>query len=277
MKAIVLGSGTSHGIPVIGCDCRICRSDDPRDQRMRSSLYIEGSGGECLVIDTGPEFRLQAIRAGIKKLDAIFLTHSHADHLHGLDDVRPLCRNKPLPVYGNSPTIMEMRERFSYVFDPATQQGGGKPKLVPIITDEPVTLGSLCLSPIPVKHGNLDILSWYITENTVDLHDDLFNAGSPKGILYMTDTSALVETRLPQPEILIIGGLRARPHSTHFNFDQALTIALELGCPRVLLTHICHEHSHREIEDYCRNFAVNSGIRDIEMGPAWDGQEFILK
>jgi phosphoribosyl 1,2-cyclic phosphate phosphodiesterase len=231
---------------------------------MRSSLYIEGPEGESLVIDTGPEFRLQAIRAEIKKLDALFLTHSHADHIHGLDDVRPLCHNKPLPVYGNSPTIIEMKERFSYVFDPETQQGGGKPRLVPTITDEPVKLGSLCISPIPVMHGSLDILSWYITEAS---------AGFSGGLLYMTDTSSIAKTRLPQPEILIIGGLRARPHSTHFNFDQALTIALELGCRQVLMTHICHEHFHREIEKYCRDFAQTRGISHLTMSPAWDGQE----
>jgi phosphoribosyl 1,2-cyclic phosphate phosphodiesterase len=173
-----------------------------------------------------------------------------------------------------------MEERFSYVFDPGTQQGGGKPRLVPTITDKPVTLGSLCISPIPVKHGNLDILSWYITENgeavIADDSRDFPKVSQPKGLIYMTDTSAPVKTPLPRPEILIIGGLRVRPHSTHFNFEQALNAALELGSPQVRLTHLCHDHSHREIEDYCRNFSLNSGVRDLEMGPAWDGEEFFF-
>ena len=271
MKVMVLGSGTSHGIPVVGCSCPVCTSIDPRDKRMRCSLYIEGPGEERLVIDTGPEFRLQALRAGIKKLDAVLLTHSHADHLHGLDDVRPLCVNTPLPVYGNLPTITELRERFSYVFNPNTQRGGGKPNLIPSIIEGPVRLGSLMAAPFPVKHGSLDILSWYISE---------INPGrpgqAPGSLLYMTDTSAIdkeVLAKLPQPEITIIGGLRARPHSTHFSFEEALETALKLKSRRVFLTHICHNHSHREIEEYCKNFMNIRGLGGIEMSPAWDGQE----
>ena len=148
MKITVLGSGTSHGIPAVACSCPVCTSDDGRDKRMRSSVYIEGEGGERVLIDAGPEFWLQAVRAGIKRLDAIFLTHSHADHIHGLDDVRPLSREKPIPVYGNEQTIEEMKERFSYIFGTkwgAAQKGGGKPRLEPQIVVEP-------LRPHPVAY-----------------------------------------------------------------------------------------------------------------------------
>jgi phosphoribosyl 1,2-cyclic phosphate phosphodiesterase len=233
---------------------------------MRASIYIQGNGGESVIIDTGPEFRLQAVAAGIKKLDAVFLTHPHADHLHGLDDVRPFTREKPLPVYGNKSTIDELLERFSYVFK-ETQLGGGKPRLEPTVIAEPVRIGALTLSPIPIKHGILDILGWYISENSAD-------AQSPGGLLYLTDCSTVPEGSkhlIPKPEVLVIGGLRARPHETHFTFEQALTEGVKLGAEKIYLTHICHEHTHSEIEDYCREFQKRQNIQNTEMGPAWDG------
>ncbi|MDR2618256.1 MAG: MBL fold metallo-hydrolase [Treponema sp.] len=282
MKATVLGSGTSHGIPVVGCGCPVCTSPDSRDKRMRASLYIEGPGDERIIIDTGPEFRLQAVQAGIKKLDAVFLTHPHADHLHGLDDVRPLSHDRPLKVYGNKLTIEEMTERFSYVFR-ETQPGGGKPRLEPVIIENPVRIGALTISPVPVKHGLLDILGWYVTsalpEGASSPEENAPKAPEPRGLLYLTDTSALppeTAAALPQPEILIIGGLRVRPHSTHFNFEQALETALALGAQKVYLTHICHEHFHREIEEFCENFKKTRNLEG-EMHPAWDGLTLPLR
>jgi phosphoribosyl 1,2-cyclic phosphate phosphodiesterase len=243
---------------------------------MRASLYIEGPGDERIIIDTGPEFRLQAVQAGIKKLDAVFLTHPHADHLHGLDDVRPLSYDRPLPVYGNKLTIEEMTERFSYVFR-ETQPGGGKPRLEPVIIESPVRIGALTISPVPVKHGLLDILGWYVTSAcTTEDASSKENAPkipAPQGLLYLTDTSALppeTAAALAPPEVLIIGGLRVRPHSTHFNFEQALETALALGAQKVYLTHICHEHFHREIEEFCKNFKKTRNVQG-EMHPARDG------
>ena len=236
MKIIVLGSGTSHGIPVVGCTCPVCTSDECRDKRMRASVYIEGAGGGRALIDAGPEFRLQALRAGIRGLDGIFLTHAHADHIHGLDDVRPLCRDRAIPVYGNESTIAEMKERFSYVWA-ETQPGGGKPRLAPLVvnTSLPVRIGGLSFTALPVKHGILDILGWEVE-----------NAG--KSFLYLTDVSAIppaVEERLKaeeyrQSRIIVIGGLRILPHETHFSFEQALNAAIGIGAGAVYLTHICH-------------------------------------
>jgi phosphoribosyl 1,2-cyclic phosphate phosphodiesterase len=268
MKLTVLGSGTSHGVPMLGCDCPVCRSEDPRDKRLRASLYIEGRQGERAVIDTGPEFRLQALRAGINRLDALFLTHPHADHIHGMDDVRPLSREKPLPVYGNGETIRELRERFSYVFR-ETQQGGGKPRLLPEGISGPVRIGGLTFTPVPVKHGNLDIFGWKIEE-----------AGDPGsgGALYLTDTSAIPESSRPLtagPGVLIIGGLRQRPHETHFTFKQALDAAVEMGASRTWLTHICHDYPHRAIEDYCRRYREEKAP-GLTMAPAYDGLEINL-
>ena len=271
MKIVVLGSGTSHGIPVVGCSCPVCKSEDPRDKRMRSSIYIEGAGGERVLIDAGPEFRLQALGAGISRLDGIFLTHSHADHLHGLDDVRPLSHEKPLSVYGNERTIAEMKERFSYVFGAmwGSQRGGGKPKLIPQVVDGTVRIGGLALTPVPVKHGVLDILGWEVREDA-------------KSFLYLTDTSAIPPDSLAllnsgdRRRVIIIGGLRMRPHETHFSFEQALTAAVSIGAEAVYITHICHAHSNTDIEEFCLNFRQSRGPKETEMHPAWDGLEFTL-
>jgi phosphoribosyl 1,2-cyclic phosphate phosphodiesterase len=273
MKLTILGSGTSHGVPVVGCACPVCRSEDPRDKRLRASLYIAGRGGERALIDTGPEFRLQAIRAGINQLDALFLTHAHADHIHGMDDVRPLSRERPLPVYGNGETIRELRERFSYVFR-ETQRGGGKPRLLPEEISGPVRIGGLRFTPVPVKHGNLDIFGWKIEEA-----GDPGSGDAGRSALYLTDTSEIPESSRPLiggPEILIIGGLRQRPHETHFSFKQALDEAVRTGARRTWLTHICHDSSHREIEDYCRAYREEKGLSGLTMEPAYDGLELSL-
>jgi len=234
MKITVLGSGTSHGIPVIGCSCPVCASGDSRDKRMRASVFIEGRGGEKALIDAGPEFRLQALCAGITHLDAIFLTHAHADHVHGLDDVRSLTRENPLPVYANEKTIDEMKERFSYVWH-KTQKGGGKPKLAPHVIKRPVKLGGLRFRPAPVKHGVLDILGWEVLESApaIGLRDgpaigtpDLPGTNAPGGadnnkaevpgiaapggpvnsFLYLTDTSAIPAPTLAQLSIMPFHG-----------------------------------------------------------------------
>jgi phosphoribosyl 1,2-cyclic phosphate phosphodiesterase len=233
---------------------------------MRSSLYIEGAGGERVIIDTGPEFRLQALRAGITRLDAVFLTHAHADHVHGLDDIRALSYEKEIPVYANPYTLEELKERFSYVFKD-TQRGGGKPRiqLQPVVS-EPVRIGNLSLTPLPVKHGTLDILGWKISE-------DAFSA------VYLTDTSDIppaAQALIFGPAALIIGGLRVRPHQTHFSFPQALSAGLAMGARRVYLTHICHDCSHTQIEDYCRNFGIEQGAGSVFLGPAFDGLEISL-
>lgn len=266
MRLIILGSGTSHGIPVITCTCKVCGSPDPRDKRMRASLYIEGPGGERAVIDTGPEFRLQALRARIPRLDGIFLTHAHADHVHGLDDIRPFCWEKAIPVYGSRHTLEELRERFSYVFKD-TQQGGGKPRITPIEVSEPILMGGLTFTPIPVKHGALDILGWKISE-----------AYHRAAAVYLTDTSGIPETSLgliQSPGVLIIDGLRLRPHETHFSFLEALEAAQRIQAQEVYLTHICHDYSHQEIEEFCRKFREERGISGV-IHPAYDGLEIFL-
>jgi phosphoribosyl 1,2-cyclic phosphate phosphodiesterase len=249
---------------VIACSCKVCSSNDPRDKRFRSSLYVEGQGGERVVIDTGPEFRLQALRAGITRLHAVLLTHSHADHMHGLDDLRPLCFTQYLPVYGNEPAISELRERFAYVF--RKTQYGGKPLINTVIVTAPLRFGGLTFTPVPAKHGTLEVLGWLISEAV--------NGQPASHALYLTDTSELPDASRGvirgasgadsgALSVCIIGSLRRRPHATHFSFEQAINAALAIGAEHIYLTHICHDCSHSEIEAYCRQWGRN-------IGPAWD-------
>jgi phosphoribosyl 1,2-cyclic phosphate phosphodiesterase len=243
---------------------------------MRASLYIQGEGGERVVIDTGPEFRLQALAAGIERLDAVLLTHAHADHIHGMDDLRVLTREKPLPLYANADTIREMRERFSYVFQ-ETQRGGGKPRIAPEAIEAPFVIGNLRFSPVPVKHGVLDILGWRITEI-------LENAGPRDAlavhtVVYLTDTSAIPESSwqlIRNADTLIIGAIRVQPHETHFSFQQAMETAERAGGRRMYITHISHDLNHRKIEEICRKFREDRGLKETAMGPAWDGLELSI-
>jgi phosphoribosyl 1,2-cyclic phosphate phosphodiesterase len=253
MKITFLGTGTSQGIPVIGCSCGVCRSADKRNKRLRSSLLIE-EGSSSIVIDTGTDFRLQALRSNMMRLDAVLLTHAHADHLNGLDDVRPFCRGSAIPVYGNMPALDELRERFSYIFRTG-QRGGGKPKIRPIAVDTRefrIPGFDTSVLPVPVCHGTLQILGFRIG-----------------GWAYVTDCSRIPAESYPLLEaldVLVIDALRHRPHETHFSVQQALR-EIELIRPkRSFFTHLCHEVEHGELEE-----TLPKHIR-----PAYDGLSFTI-
>jgi phosphoribosyl 1,2-cyclic phosphate phosphodiesterase len=266
MRVLFLGSGTSFGVPVIGCGCPVCTSSDPRDARYRASILIEANNPDAsiesrdaegtlstVVVDAGPEFRLQALRARITRLDALLLTHAHADHVGGLDDVRPLTRERILPVYGNAETLDETRERFSYIFR-ETQEGGGKPRIELRVAEGPVRVGALEFVPVPVRHGRLPILGW--------------RSGT---FAYITDCSELPSSSLPLlegVETLVINGLRRQPHATHFSLDQGIEAARRIGAKHTWLTHMNHESTHVELEEYCARRGA-----DVGAAPAWDGLE----
>lgn len=242
-----LGTGTSTGIPVAGCACAVCRSPDPRDKRMRSSVLVR-RGERALVIDTGPEFRMQCLRAGLMRLDAVLFTHNHADHVAGFDDVRAYSffKDRTLPVWGSPATIHSIRTRFSYIWK-AVQPGGGLPDvdLRPVKGDFE-TIG-MRVTPVPLKHGILDILGYRIGD-----------------LAYMTDLSDLPEESLPllaNLKTMIISCVRYRFHRTHLNVARAKRLHQLVRPERTLLTHITHHFTHR---DLIAEFPV-------DMSPAHDG------
>lgn len=255
MTAVFLGTGTSHGVPVVGCPCPVCRSSDPRDSRYRASLLIRGNAGERILVDPGPEFRLQALRAGIDRLDAVLVTHAHADHIHGLDDVRPLTRRAPLPVWADRAAAAELAVRFSYAFDPP-QTGGGVPRILLREIPAPgIRVGSVEILPVPLMHGILPVFG--------------FRFGA---FAYLTDCSGIPEPSLPLlagVEVLAIDGLRDRPHPTHFSISEAAEAARSLGVREAWIIHICHDHTHRDLEGLCADLSSPG----FTIRPAWDGME----
>jgi phosphoribosyl 1,2-cyclic phosphate phosphodiesterase len=257
MKVIVLGSGTSHGVPMLGCSCPVCTSTDPRDTRYRSSILVEGNNDERILVDAGPEFRLQGLRVGLTRLDAVLVTHAHADHIHGLDDVRPLTRGHSLQVYASTIDASEIEERFSYAFSDG-QIGGGKPRLeLNVVGTADISIGTMHARPIPIAHGDRPILGYRIG-----------------GLAYLTDCSAVPaasRAMLRDLDLLMVDGLRLRPHPTHFSIDEALALAMDLQPKRVLLTHICHDLSHAQIQAHCDQAGL-----PFEAGPAWDGLEILI-
>lgn len=251
MKVTFLGTGTSHGVPVIGCRCPVCTSGDPKNNRMRASVLVE-SEHISFVIDTGPEFRIQAIRAGLQTLDAALYTHDHADHLYGIDDLRVFTWKGSLPVYGSTPTLEQIKSRFAYIFG-HDLPGGGVPSLTlhPLDGDG-VHLGGMTVTPVPIYHGKQTIFG--------------YRFGS---FAYLTDCSGIPPESLPLLEgldVLVVGALRYQRHPTHFSVSQAVE-AIEMIRPkRGYLTHMCHKLEHHELSSQ-----LPEGIE-----PAWDGLEIIL-
>lgn len=227
MKFTILGSGTSTGVPMVGCRCPVCRSTDPRDVRTRTSLLISHEERNILV-DTSTDLRHQALREGITHIDAVLFTHPHADHVNGIDDLRGfhLLRKNVIPCYASGPTFTTLMNGFSYIF--IAQEGSGyTPLLKPHHIAGPFELFGLTVIPVPLTHGVISALGFRIG-----------------GCAYLTDCNEIPESSLAllrELDILIIDGLRWNPHPTHFSIGAAISAVKELRPERVILTHLSHD------------------------------------
>ena len=253
----ILGSGTSTGVPVPTCKCKACSSRDPADKRLRASALLRGDGGEAILIDAGPDFREQALRSELERLDAVLVTHSHADHIHGMDDLRIFSCKNALPVFSNEGCIADIKARFDYVFK-KTQEGGGKPKFALEVAEagKPLFVAGIKVVPVPLLHGELEATGWRIGDTA-----------------YLTDCSALPDEALPLLEgikNLVIDGLRLKAHPTHFNFEEAAETAKRTGAENAWLTHIGHERLHSEIAAWCAKRQAESE-KPMTLAPAFDG------
>lgn len=231
---IVLGSGTSHGVPMIGCRCAVCTSDDPRDRRSRPSIFVR-IGGARILVDTAPELRLQCIANGIDAVDAVLFTHHHADHVAGLDDLRRFngLMKKSVPLFGTERTLAGIRKMFSYAFEPAIDSPHSRPKLtLHPIEQAAFEVGGETIIPIPLMHGPMPVLG--------------FRFGQ---FAYCTDCSVIPDDSwalLKGLEVLILDALRLDSHPTHFNLEQAVETAQRIGAGRTYFTHMAHQLKHAD-------------------------------
>jgi phosphoribosyl 1,2-cyclic phosphate phosphodiesterase len=250
----VLGSGTSMGVPTLGCHCRVCSSNDPRDNRMRSSVLLSRDGRNA-VIDTTPDFRFQALRAKVDRLDAVVYTHAHADHILGFDDIRPfnMRQNTALPIYGSAETLKTLRRTFAYAFSGEPTQST-IPQVVTHTIEGPFDLLGVQWTPVPAEHGGTHVFGYRIG-----------------GFVYLTDFSNLPAASKPlvsEVDDLVLDALRDTPHPMHQTVLQALELVKELRPRRAWFTHIAHDLMHKEINERL----VREGFPHVQM--AYDGLSF---
>lgn len=232
LRITFLGTGTSTGVPAVGCRCDVCRSDDERDKRLRASVLIEFDD-RAVVVDTGTDFRQQALRVGLDRLDAVLFTHAHADHIFGLDDIRPFNfrTGRAVPCYADERTWRDLRRVYEYIFRPAPY--GGLPQVEPHVVDGPFELFGLHVEPYYVIHGRLPVVAYR------------FGAAA-----YVTDCNEIPDETiegLRGLDVLVLDGLRFADHPTHMTISKALAYVERIGPARAFLTHMNHEVSHEAV------------------------------
>lgn len=240
MKLTFLGTGTSFGVPQIGCSCAVCRSPDPRDRRTRTSAVIETERGTRLLIDTAPELRLQLIANDIDRVDAVLFTHEHADHTHGIDDLRAVSvrRGAALPLYGAPRTLAQLARRFPYIFDDEVRPppGTSKPEghAHPLREGEAIQIGDAQVLPVAVPHGEASVLAYRV---------------GPIG--YVTDAKRIPPDALAAfrgVEVMVLNALLRTSHPTHLSIAEAIDTARAIGAPRTYFTHLTHQNRHADLE-----------------------------
>ena len=253
MRVLFLGSGTSTGVPAIGCRCAVCTSTDPHNKRLRASVLVTEED-KNLLIDTATDLRQQALLYGITRVDAVIYTHDHADHLHGIDELRAFnfIQWRPIPVYGNPKTIQRIRDSFGYIFD-GNREGGGKPLIELHEINGRFEAAGVPIEPLLVWHGSQQILGFRIAD-----------------FAYLTDASRVPPETIEAVrgvEVVVLDALQQKEHPTHMNFDQAIAVANEIGAKRTLLTHMAHKVDHE---------TTNASLpKGIEL--AYDGLEIIIE
>jgi phosphoribosyl 1,2-cyclic phosphate phosphodiesterase len=239
MEITFLGTGTSQGVPMIGCDCDVCLSSDPRDNRTRSSIYVK-TPEAAWVVDTGPDFRAQCLREKVSWLDAVVYTHAHTDHVTGFDDLRRFCdaRGGTMPIYAAEETLEKLTQMFSFAFDgTAVFPGYVKPEAH--VIDGPFTLGETTLEPLRVTHGRAHVFGYLLSRN------------GEKRVAYISDCKTVSPEALEAVRgvpVLIVDALRRREHPTHMSVEEALAFREVVGAKQTWFTHLCHDLGHAATE-----------------------------
>jgi len=256
MRVTFLGTGTSYGIPMPGCDCAVCRSPDPRDRRFRTAILVEAAG-QVLLVDTPPDLRSQCLAHGIRKIDAVLMTHAHADHIFGFDDLRPYTNGmpEPMPVWASAGTARTLRNIFDYLDKPPIP-GTSLARIDLRTAEGPFDFHGIRLTPLPAEHGHADMIGWKIE------HQGRSFAAIPDCKQLPPDTLGLCRGA----DLVVIDALRIRPHPTHMNFAEAIPVLREIGAGRSLVIHLCHEVSH----------AQAGQLLPGGMAPAYDGLQIEL-